>query len=383
MSAAAADRSGAPCRLAFILSGALLKHRRALGKYRHAQQKKRSPLMVNAVILNDTRGDNHFGCFRVMRIIEENLARRGIIVTAKSLVRNDWERDRGFLDRFADADLVVINGEGTLHHGHRQGERLLKVAEHPLRGGKPVALINTIYQQNPVDWRRYLDRIDLISARDSKSAAEISHLTGRNCGMVPDLSLAEGATVAPGIARTRLLIGDSVDTDTRKALLALADADPSARFLPILRGLKPSKPHHPTPLRQLREAYVWLNARYSQFRRGNIEFNNDEAGFIRSLESARLHVTGRFHAVCFCLFTGTPFLAVESNSWKMGALLEDFGIGTGRIVPVDTIKARLASAENLAFSSDEKAKIAAGLDRCRQGATDLFDRIAALVAEKA
>jgi hypothetical protein len=335
--------------------------------------------MVKAVILNDTRGDNHFGCFRVMRIIEENLAHRGIDVIGRSLVRNDWQRDRRFLARLSEADLVVINGEGTLHHGHRQGERLLKIAAHPARGKKPIALINTIYQQNPDSWKQYLDGIDLISARDSRSAAEITRLTGRDCGMVPDLSLAEGALIVPNTPRTRLLIGDSVETSTRQALLSLTELDPSAKFLPILKGLKPSKPHHPTPFRQLREAYIRLNARYSQWRRGNIEFNRDEAGFIRSLTSARLHVTGRFHAVCFCLFTGTPFLAVESNSWKMAALLEDFGLGSDRIVPRDQIKVQLASGKDFGFTDEENIKITAGLERCKHGATDLFDRVAALV----
>lgn len=339
--------------------------------------------MGKAVILNDTRGDNHFGCFRVMRVIEENLARRGIAVTARSLVRNDWERDRAFLARLAEADLIVVNGEGTLHHGHRQGERLLSVADHPARGRKPVALINTIYQQNPETWRRYLERIDLVSARDSRSAAEIGRLAGRDCGWVPDLSLAEGAVYTGSMARTRLLIGDSVETRTRQKLLGLTDLDPGARFLPILKGLKPSKPHHPTPFRQLREAYIRLNALYSQWRRGNIEFNRDEAGFIRSLSTARLHVTGRFHAVCFCLFTGTPFLAVESNSWKIAALLDDFGLGTTRIVPVGDIRSRLASREDFGFSDDEKTRIATSLAACATGSADLFDRIAALAARKA
>jgi hypothetical protein len=334
--------------------------------------------MVKAVILNDTRGDNHFGCFRVMRIIEENLARRGVTVIGRSLVRNHWERDHGFLEKLSEADLVVINGEGTLHHGHRLGQRLLRIATHPARGQKPVALINAIYQENPESWKAYLDKIDLISARDSRSAAEIGRLTGRECGFVPDLSLAEGVLASTGVPRTRLLIGDSVDTETRQVLRSLTDVDADAKLLPILKGLKPSKPHHSTPFRQLREAYIWLNARYSQLLHGNIEFNRDEAGFIRSLMSARLHVTGRFHAVCFCLFTGTPFLAVESNSWKMAALLEDFGLDGTRIVPIDQIRARLASGEDFALTEDEGLLIAAGLGRCKQGATELFDRIATL-----
>lgn len=350
-----------------------------MGKYRHAREKKRQQSMVNAVILNDTRGDNHFGCFRVMRVIEENLAKRGIDVIGRSIVRNDWPRDRAFLTRLDAADLVVINGEGTLHHGARPGEKLLSIVDHPLRGTKPVALINAIYQQNPEHWRRYLEKIDLISLRDSRSAAEIEQFVGRNCMMVPDLSLAEGAVPSSGIARTRLLIGDSVETATKTALTALAADDPAAKFLPILKGLKGSKSHHPTPFRQMREAYVWLNARYSQWRRGNIEFNRDEAGFIRSLLSARLLVTGRFHAVCFCLFTGTPFLAVESNSWKITTLLEDFGLGGGRVVSVDALRTSLSSGKDFGFTDEEQLKIAAGLDRCRQGASNLFDRIAALV----
>ena len=97
--------------------------------------------VANAVILNDTRGDSHFGCFRVMRLIEENLAGRGIRVLARSGVRNDWENDRPFLDAMAKSDLIVINGEGTLHHGAKAGARLLRVVDHPVRGDKPVALI--------------------------------------------------------------------------------------------------------------------------------------------------------------------------------------------------------------------------------------------------
>ena len=45
---------------------------------------------LTAVLMNDTRGHAHFGCQRVMRVIESNLESRGIKVTARSLVRNDW-----------------------------------------------------------------------------------------------------------------------------------------------------------------------------------------------------------------------------------------------------------------------------------------------------
>ena len=39
---------------------------------------------------------------------------------------------------------------------------------------QPVALINALYQDNPQDWRRYLDKFALISPRDSWSAATLA-----------------------------------------------------------------------------------------------------------------------------------------------------------------------------------------------------------------
>jgi hypothetical protein len=340
--------------------------------------------MAKAVILNDTRGDNHFGCFRVMRVIEENLAARGIEVIGRSLVRNDWARDGRLLQALRRSDLVLINGEGTLHHGNGQGQRLLEVVDHLARGDKPVALINTIYQANPPEWRHYLDKIALVSTRDSRSAQAISDLTGKPCSHVPDLSLGEGQLAAehPG-RRTDLLVGDSVDRHVTAALIDLAAATPKARFLPILKTLKASKPHYGPLAYGIREAYIKLHATVSQWRRGNIEFNENEAGFIASLQRAQLHVTGRFHAVCFCLFTQTPFVAVKSNSWKINALLEDFGLSDRRVMPVETIRARLAAGESFHFSEAEKQIIAERLLQCRRETKLLFDQVAALATQKA
>ncbi|MFC3164563.1 polysaccharide pyruvyl transferase family protein [Ciceribacter thiooxidans] len=333
--------------------------------------------MANAVILNDTRGDSHFGCFRVMRLIEENLASRGIRVLARSGVRNDWENDRPFLDAMAKSDVIVINGEGTLHHGAKAGARLLRVVDHPARGDKPVALINAIYQENPEEWSRYLEKMTIISTRDSWSAEEAGRHAGRAVGFVPDLSLSDGfEEAAPGVTRDLLLVGDSVSREVSRRLLALADSRADARLLPILRTIKASKPHVATPLRLLREAYIRLHAAAFGWTHGNVLFNRDEAGFIDALQHGYLHVTGRFHAVCFCLFTRTPFLAIESNSWKIRALMHDLGLGDKRLVGIDDLPDLLARPDILAYSEDEMQAIGKGIAMCRTRTAALFDEIA-------
>lgn len=340
-------------------------------------------MTLKAVILNDTRGDNHFGCFRVMRTIEENLASRNMEVLARSLVRNDWERDRSFLAAMAKSDVVVINGEGTLHHGAAQGEKLLKVVDHPARGDKPVALINALYQENPADWRPYLERMALISTRDSWSAEAAAKDAGRPVDFVPDLSLANGfARAEPGIERDLLLVGDSVSRDVSKFLKEIAFSRKDARLLPILRTLKSSKPHYPLPLWLLREAYIRLHAMAAGIRHPNIRFSKNEAEFIDALQHAYLHVTGRFHAACFCLFTETPFLAVDSNSWKIGAMLNDFGLPRNRLVRVEALKEMRLDRETAPYSEAERAAISNSLAMAEEKTAQMFDTIRDLAARR-
>ncbi len=313
---------------------------------------------------------------RVMRVIEEGLKARGITISATSLVRNDWPRDRAFLAAMQNADLIVINGEGTLHHGSKQGAKLLDVVDHPARGTTPAALINAVYQDNPTAWNERLAKFDLISTRDSWSAKEVETAIGRKTDFVPDLSLAEGAVSTPEtLRRDRLLIGDSVNRAVGRQLLAFADQRDDARYLPILTSIKPPKPHYPLVLRALRQAYIDLHAKAFGWRHRHTLFNRTEAGFVESLQSGYLHLTGRFHAVCLCLATGTPFLALESNSWKIAALLHDFGLGNDRIVTLEEARRRIKAGESFDFSAGERKIIDSGLAAARSGAQALFDSL--------
>lgn len=333
-----------------------------------------------AVLLNDTRADNHFGCFRVMRIIEENLERRGIEVIARSPVRHDWEKDRNFLANMADCDLIIINGEGTLHHGTRHGEKLLKVVEHPARRSKPVALINAIYQENPKHWSKYLEKMALISTRDTRSARLISAEIGKPIRFVPDLSLSEKITESrTPTSQKKILIGDSVSRETTNALYDIIKKYPNGYILPITKNIKPSKNNLTPALRYFREIYIKIHSIYFAEKHKRVIFNNNETGFYKSLLEADIHVTGRFHAICFCLLTKTPFLTVNSNSWKIESLLEDLGIGTSRIVNTEALRSQPLTSTNYAFSDSELAAIDKGLKFCSSSATSLFNDIAAVI----
>lgn len=286
--------------------------------------------MPGAVLMNDTSGRGHFGCDRVMANLTAGLERAGLTILGRSPVRDDWEKNRAFLDALERADVVVINGEGTLHHGRPAGARLLRAAGHPLCRGKPVALVNTIWEANPPDWIAPLRDMALVAARDSASAARLRE-AGIAARWLPDLSLAGGFAEAPAQPRRGVVVGDSVRHGSRRVLAQLAQTlvrgDEPVRVVPTrtLRGWM----GRPGPVRgALYRLYFGVLPR----RAPRFDLARDGDEYLAILRGAALHVTGRFHGACLSLLTRTPVLCLASNTSKIETLLADAGLDRGRLI---------------------------------------------------
>lgn len=304
-----------------------------------------------------------------MRLLCDGLTAAGLDIVARSPARHDWANDPAFLAALSTADVIVINGEGTLHHGKPAGETLLKIVDHPNRKNTPVALVNALYQDNPAHWNAWLEKCDLLSARDSKSAEALTLASGKPARWLPDLSLS--ALAPPSNApRSGVIVGDSVKFPVRKALAQAATQIPMARFVPTktLRG----------------RIWNWSLARGMLYRLYNGVFAGrrppfvmpaNEAAYLAELATADLHLTGRFHAVCLSMLTETPFLAVTSNASKIERLLIDAGLGTSRMRTLAQLKPPPASAP---FTTDELIAIAEFRQRTRDASKQLFSDIAAL-----
>jgi polysaccharide pyruvyl transferase WcaK-like protein len=92
-----------------------------------------------------------------------------------------------------------------------------------------------------------------------------------------------------------------------------------------------------------------------------------------------LLVTGRFHAATFALAAGTPVLAVESNTHKIGATFEDAGLAPWRrIAPADLDVALLTRAAR--WEPEEQGALADFLADGRRATGALFDDLARLAA---
>ena len=334
--------------------------------------------------MNDTRGHHHFGCQRVMSFIENQLESRNMKVIAKSLVRHDWERDQHFLRRLAEADLILINGEGTLHHGSRHGERLLRIVHHPARQNKPVAIVNALYQANPASWGQYLKGINLIAARDGRSYRELQESFAGDLFQTLDFSLGQGYLPSTdGHLRAHLVVGESVLGDVSRAILSSARNRTDFLFVPIMTTLKSSKPQYSFVPWLLRELYIYLHRELFRLRYPKSKFVSGKFSYAKEIAAAYLHVTGRFHAVCFSLITQTPFLALSSNSWKIEALIEDVGLSKERIVSVEELE-RIMGQPSLSnrfrYSDLELDNLNAAFESNHRAVLCLFDRLNQLAA---
>lgn len=328
------------------------------------------PLAPRVIVMNDTSGRSHHGCAQVMRLLYQGLARHGVQVIHQSPARSDWTREKGFAEALASADLVVINGEGTLHHGREAGRTLLNVIPAAKAAGVPVAVINALWQDNPPEWLDLLSGAALIATRDPRSAAELAGLD--QVRTLPDLSLSAGADPQPG-PRDRLYVGDSVRWSTRRALALAAKRLKVDAMLPTktrASGVWTGKPFGP-----------WLSALYhgaAPFGLPPLQLAATEDEYLRLLGRARMHVTGRFHGICLSLVTGTPFLATGSNSWKIEALLADAGLPKSRGVAEADLASLTQSDLNRPFTPAETQGIAAFLALAQRDSATLFKDLAAL-----
>ncbi len=293
------------------------------------------------MLLNNTSRHNHHGCRRVVATIRHCLGQRRLDILDTAPVGSPWSSNQQFLRSIEAADLILINGEGTLHHGTDAGRRLLEVVDHRQRRDKPVVLVNTIYQENPPQWVDWLGKISLIATRDRSSPSTIQRL-GIDCDYVPDLSLYFGASDQ---ARVRggdcIGYGDSVFPKVQRALWQAYRREHRPRlYLPTHTGiLHPARPSGLSMRRRLRNARFKMQATFRNLRDSGHRVSDDVEGFLRSLRQTSIYLTGRYHGACLAIAGGVPFRAAASNSYKIEALLEESGSG-GSVWCVTSRKSR-------------------------------------------
>lgn len=218
----------------------------------------------------------HFGCQLVGQAFREQFARVGLnlIYTLPSRLEiiADWKR------RLSEVDLVVINGEGSIHHGRFQS--LINLASE-----YPCALVNCVYQANPEN--KNLNKFKWISCRESMSAKEIRN-QGIDCKVVPDVLFVSS------------FLRSFVPLETRMRKIGYTDC--AEKEVKKIGPLKIS------------------------YRIGFSPKTKKVSDYLNFLALHERMAVGRFHAAVCCSVMGIPFAAWDSNTWKIEGLMHDMKV---------------------------------------------------------
>lgn len=218
----------------------------------------------------------HFGCQLVGQTFREQFARVGLelvyTLPARLEMIADWR------ERLAEVDLVVINGEGSIHHGRFQN--LINLA-----GDYPCALVNCVYQENPENPN--LKKFKWISARESMSAAAIREQAG-SAEVVPDVLFASSFL---------------------RSFVPLSPASKDFGYTDCAE--KVVKRMGPISIR---------------YRPGFSPKTKVVGDYLNFLASHKRMAIGRFHAAICCSVMGIPFCSWDSNTWKTEGLMNDMAV---------------------------------------------------------
>ncbi|KRE04781.1 hypothetical protein ASE61_07655 [Bosea sp. Root670] len=278
---------------------------------------------MRVLLVNDTSNNNHLGCEAI-----SNALRLHLTGHAQTAIRAIFNRElscdtRGNLSAISKdwlhlhltwADLMIVNGEGTMHHD--RARELAAAMELAIEMRKPFAVVNSILEDYP-SLAPLLRQAEAVTLRDRKSLREAAAMNV-DAVLCADAAIYANWTAPPEAPRTS---GSAVTDwhDEAPAItgkVALSHIEKGAHLFPFIR------PDAST---------YWRQA-------------------IAELAHREHIVCGRYHGCFFALLAGRPITVLPSNSGKMRQLLDDLcilpeGLGEEDIWPIEVSAAQARNAK--------------------------------------
>lgn len=212
------------------------------------------------------------------------------------------------------SDAVIINGEGTIHHNYYGAQTLLALAAIATERKKPTMLINsTIESIDEILIKESLSKISYISVRDNYSKMYLeSHLI--KCSLHPDAAFSNKYSKFP--------INHTIPPKEKPSCLISAGIEKSTHLASNLIKIAKRNGYEPV--------YCCLDSAddsaYRYCRDNNIKIIHYATipwwFYPDFLNQFDLCISGRHHLNVFCILGKTPFIPLNSNTWKIQGTLD-------------------------------------------------------------
>ena len=242
--------------------------------------------MKRVFLANDTHA-YHSGCAQVIREIRSQLTEHKIIHTSPGMYKiryDDWDI----------VDVLLINGEGTLHNNRPSAVGILDLAQRAQAHNVPVVLINTVWQNMDIKWKSVTDKLYYWSVRDVLS----QEYAQKEFNRLPDFYLDLSVNTLPSIVKSAPV--DIATGNTFESRLV-------TRF---------TAQHHSI-------------------------FDNNWDDFVNKLRNTDMYISGRFHEIMGACAAQTPFIAIRGNSWKIEGMIHSSGIAIPTVDVFDYTKTQV------------------------------------------
>jgi hypothetical protein len=261
----------------------------------------KSKALLKVGLFNDTGTTPHVGCKGVTLAHDSILKRIGCDVELRSHLgeyRDLWKGTRALSveafwqsdlpEKLAGLDAVIVNGEGTIHHG--AGLHLLAILAGAQEMGLPTFLVNAVFQECEQDLET-LKKLTDFTVRDAASSDYLKKLGVPHRVVLDSILEAAFETTPAHDFRDKVVITD---------WHCVRNHDVGAALQALQQELGSEAIYY--PLESPEREKDWRHA-------------------VADLAQARLVVTGRHHGVCLAGMAGVPFVALGSNTWKVEGML--------------------------------------------------------------
>ena len=226
---------------------------------------------MKTFLINNT-ADYHKGCVKVVEAIKKYY---GFVDSVKTRDRSiDLENIN-----YTQYDRVILNGEGTMHHGSSRALQYLVALRTAQRQGVKTYIINSVWQDMPDKYNNVLQNCDGVTVREVFSQEEIRK-HGVEANVFPDLSYM-------------------IDVPEEKY-----------EHVSVYEG-----------------QYIKAHQDHALNKYPRIDiFEQEWNEIVNRLRNADLLITGRHHEMYAACKAKCRFIVKQGNTWKNGGLLRSAGV---------------------------------------------------------